>query len=670
MFKKTTITIVVCLQVLIAAAQLCTNPGQTPVTATLVCGSSTFIQSTVQFCGQTNIPVPCNDGNIYQNLNPNFYRMACYSPGTLGFTIVPADAVADYNWQLFDVTNTNPEDIFTNANLLVACNWSGELGETGASLDGTLLNVCKGSGQPLFSKMPDLVQGHTYLLMVSNGSGTGGTYELTFTGGTASITDNVDPQVMAARINCDATAVTVRFNKELTCSSLAPDGSDFSISGGIVITGLDPGDCSSPFGSDSVTLTLAQPLPFGNYTLTIQNGSDGNSVMDVCSRSILIGTNIAFSSGPVQPTPLDSVYPVGCKPGFIELIFDKPIRCNSIAADGSDFTISGPQAVTITGIGSVTCNNLLKTRIVRLQLSSPITIGGTYAIQLATGTDGNTLIDECGLPTAPGSAVSFTAVDTVSAKFTYAPAATCQDNIVAFQHTGSALNNTLSWSFGTNNNSTISNPVINFNNPGQYTVQLTVSNSICTDVQKVILNLDNKLKADFKGPDFACPGDVVQFINTSSGAADLTLWNFGNGNNSSLPTPPPQLYISSNPGETSYTVQLIAGNAALGCRDTISKIIRVPANCRIEVPTAFTPNNDGRNDFLFPLNAYTVADLDFRVYNRFGELVFLSRNFTGKWDGLFKGKAQATGVFVWILSYTDPQTKQKIMKKGTSLLLR
>ncbi|MBN8674008.1 MAG: gliding motility-associated C-terminal domain-containing protein [Chitinophagales bacterium] len=670
MIKKTTITIVVCLQVLIASAQLCTNPGQTPVTATLVCGSSAFIQSTVQFCGQTNIPVPCNDGNIYQNVNPNFYRMACYSPGTLGFTIVPADAVADYNWQLFDVTNTNPEDIFTNASLLVACNWSSELGETGASVDGTMLNVCKGSGQPLFSQMPDLVQGHTYLLMVSNTSGTGGTYELSFTGGTASITDNIDPQLAAARINCDATEVTVRFNKELVCNSLALDGSDFSISNGVVITGLDRGDCSSPFGSDSVTLTLSQPLPFGNYTLTIQNGSDGNSVMDVCNRSILIGANIAFSSGPVQPTPLDSVYPVGCKPGFIELIFDKPIRCNSIAADGSDFTISGPQAVTITGIGSSTCNNTLKTRIVRLQLSSPITIGGTYAIQLTTGTDGNTLIDECGLPTAPGSAVTFTAFDTVSAKFTYAPAATCQDNIVAFQHTGSSLNNTLTWSFGTNNSSTISNPVINFNNPGQYTVQLTVSNSICTDVQKVVLNLDNKLKAGFTGPDFACPGDVVQFINTSSGAADLTLWSFGNGNNSSLSTPPPQLYMSTNSGESSYTVQLIAGNTALGCRDTISKIIRVPANCRIEVPTAFTPNNDGRNDFLFPLNAYTVADLDFRVYNRFGELVFLSRNFTGKWDGLFKGKTQPTGVFVWILSYTDPQTKQKIVKKGTSLLLR
>lgn len=654
----------------IASAQFCTNQGQTPVTATLVCGSSTFIQSTVQFCGQTNIPVPCNDGNIYQNVNPNFYRMACYSSGTLGFTIVPADAAADYNWQLFDVTNRNPVDIFTDPGLLVACNWSSEPGETGASVDGTMLNVCKGSGQPLFSMMPDLLQGHTYLLMVSNGSGSGGTYELTFTGGTASITDNVIPQLVAARINCDATQVTVRFNKELVCNSFALDGSDFSISNGAVITSLDRGDCSSAFGSDSVILTLAQPLPFGNYTLSIQNGSDGNTVMDICGRSLSAGENVLFNSGPVQPTPLDSVYPVGCKPGFIELVFDKPIRCNSIAPDGSDFIISGPQPVTINGIGSTTCNNTLKTRIVRLLLSTPITTGGIYAIQLTTGTDGNTLIDECGLPTAPGSAVTFTAVDTVSAKFTYAPAAGCKDHVVAFQHTGSSLNNTLAWSFGTNNSSTIPNPVINFNTPGQYTVQLTVSNNICTDVQKLVLDLDNKLKADFKGPDFACPGNAVQFINTSSGAVDFTLWNFGNGNNSSLPSPPPQLYISTNPMESIYTVQLIAGNSALGCRDTVSKIIRVPANCHIEVPTAFTPNNDGKNDFLFPLNAYTVADLDFRIYNRFGELVFLSRNFAGKWDGNFKGKAQASGVFVWLLSYTDPQTKQKITKKGTSLLVR
>src|SRR5687767_1926777 len=100
-------------------AQICTIPGQTPVSAILVCSSETFTISTPDFCGQTNVPVACPGGVTYSDKNPNFFRFGCFSAGTLGFSIVPGDAFADYNWQLFDVTNTNPVDIYTNPSLFV-----------------------------------------------------------------------------------------------------------------------------------------------------------------------------------------------------------------------------------------------------------------------------------------------------------------------------------------------------------------------------------------------------------------------------------------------------------------------------------------------------------------------------------------------------------------------
>ena len=46
-----------------------------------------------------------------------------------------------------------------------------------------------------------------------------------------------------------------------------------------------------------------------------------------------------------------------------------------------------------------------------------------------------------------------------------------------------------------------------------------------------------------------------------------------------------------------------------GCTDTAYQLIQVEDNCYIAVPTGFTPNNDGRNDYLYPLNAFKVTDL-------------------------------------------------------------
>jgi gliding motility-associated-like protein len=93
-------------------------------------------------------------------------------------------------------------------------------------------------------------------------------------------------------------------------------------------------------------------------------------------------------------------------------------------------------------------------------------------------------------------------------------------------------------------------------------------------------------------------------------------------------------------------------------------------SCIIAVPTAFTPNNDGLNDFLYPLNAMKARDLEFKVFNRWGQLVFSTRNSHEKWDGKLNGMTQPTGVFVWYLKYTHSVTGQKVFQKGTTMLIR
>jgi hypothetical protein len=63
-------------------------------------------------------------------------------------------------------------------------------------------------------------------------------------------------------------------------------------------------------------------------------------------------------------------------------------------------------------------------------------------------------------------------------------------------------------------------------------------------------------------------------------------------------------------------------------------------------------------------------DLRFSVYNRWGQLVFTTRDWRAKWDGKINGITQATGVYVWMLEYTHRDTGQKMFQKGTTTLIR
>jgi gliding motility-associated-like protein len=88
------------------------------------------------------------------------------------------------------------------------------------------------------------------------------------------------------------------------------------------------------------------------------------------------------------------------------------------------------------------------------------------------------------------------------------------------------------------------------------------------------------------------------------------------------------------------------------------------------VPTAFTPNGDGTNDFFRP-KAIGMKSLDiFRIYNRWGQLLFSSTDIEGRgWDGTFKGKGQDPATYVWYAQGTD-YLNVKVKKKGYVVLIR
>jgi gliding motility-associated-like protein len=125
----------------------------------------------------------------------------------------------------------------------------------------------------------------------------------------------------------------------------------------------------------------------------------------------------------------------------------------------------------------------------------------------------------------------------------------------------------------------------------------------------------------------------------------------------------------------SGTYPLIIYNALQCAVDTLQFTIPAKIDCdtihAIYVPSAFTPNGDGKNDILEPLGnpSGKVTHFVFRVYNRSGQVVFETRTPRKGWDGKFKGIQQPSAVYVWVFQGTDPDGKPVIFK-GTTLLLR
>ncbi|MDP4265735.1 MAG: gliding motility-associated C-terminal domain-containing protein, partial [Bacteroidota bacterium] len=89
----------------------------------------------------------------------------------------------------------------------------------------------------------------------------------------------------------------------------------------------------------------------------------------------------------------------------------------------------------------------------------------------------------------------------------------------------------------------------------------------------------------------------------------------------------------------------------------------------IFVPGAFTPNNDGLNDIIYPI-CVGIKQLNFfRMYNRWGQLVFSSSEIGKGWDGKIGGTPQGSGNFVYMVQGVD-YTGKIIFKKGNIVLIR
>jgi gliding motility-associated-like protein len=107
-----------------------------------------------------------------------------------------------------------------------------------------------------------------------------------------------------------------------------------------------------------------------------------------------------------------------------------------------------------------------------------------------------------------------------------------------------------------------------------------------------------------------------------------------------------------------------------GCVDSAFITIKIyQTRPTVFVPTAFTPNNDGKNDLLRPI-AVGIKNIEyFSIYNRWGQLLFSTKINGHGWDGKINGALQSTGTFVWMVKATD-YTGGAYFQKGVFTLIR
>ncbi|HWR33816.1 MAG TPA: gliding motility-associated C-terminal domain-containing protein, partial [Chitinophagaceae bacterium] len=159
----------------------------------------------------------------------------------------------------------------------------------------------------------------------------------------------------------------------------------------------------------------------------------------------------------------------------------------------------------------------------------------------------------------------------------------------------------------------------------------------------------------FLGNDTAiCDGMTIMlkpFLNHAEGAEFL--WNTGD-----------TLTAISvmQPGNYSLAVKNFCGTATDG-------IVVNQGVCKLYVPTAFTPNNDGKNDVFKPGYGENVVSYSMEIYNRGGEKIFTSNSVYIGWNGKLKGILQPIGLYVWFIRYKIFNDPKEYFQKGTIALI-
>jgi gliding motility-associated-like protein len=188
--------------------------------------------------------------------------------------------------------------------------------------------------------------------------------------------------------------------------------------------------------------------------------------------------------------------------------------------------------------------------------------------------------------------------------------------------------------------STQENPSYVFPTAGIYNVSLTaVSGFGCTNTVIQQIDVHAIPTASFTAtPNPALVNQEITFTDVTPGNIVTWQWDFGDGEGDNT-----EITTHSYDGGGVYYVTLTVSDN-IGCIDTVTKPISIAL--LPVLPSGFTPNGDGEND-VFIIRGGPFRNVDFKVYNNWGQVVFESTDSEVGWDGTYKGEPVPLGVYTW-----------------------
>jgi gliding motility-associated-like protein len=243
-----------------------------------------------------------------------------------------------------------------------------------------------------------------------------------------------------------------------------------------------------------------------------------------------------------------------------------------------------------------------------------------------------------------------------------APQTKCYEDTV--QLNGSIVGSSFSWIPATGlNNNKILNPLAYPRRTTAYVLQVfDILGCPKPGLDTVVVTVRPPVIA-FAGNDTSVV--VNQPLKLNAGGAELFLWSPPNFLSSTISSSPTALFPAT--GIYKYAVRVYTPEDCFSIDSITIKVFDTSPD--IFVPTAFTPGKGGPNSFFKPIPV-GITRLDFfRVFNRWGQLMYSNKDVNPGWDGNAGGTPQRPGTYVWIVQGTDFAGK-RVYKKGTMILIR
>jgi minor extracellular serine protease Vpr len=376
------------------------------------------------------------------------------------------------------------------------------------------------------------------------------------------------------------------------------------------------------------------------------------------STSTQISPSYSYSTAGTFQVKLVSTSLEGCRDSISRSVAVFPMPSGTLNNPSTNLLCEGSNVV-LTATGGSTYQWLLNGGAIAGANSSSYsaTQPGTYTVNVSSANGCSSL--------AAGS-VTLQLVQRPIANFSYDKY--CAGFATQFNNQSNISNSnvvTYNWNFGQGQGTSIlANPSYTFSSPSVYNVTLIVSPVPCpalvSSVTKPVTIVAPPPNQRYTSLN-AIENRDLQLEGRSFGGASYN-WSPASGlNNATISNP-----IFNFNAEVDYTITITTG---IGCVIKDTQLVRVFKAKEIYVPKGFSPNGDGSNDKIFPRLVGVRLLTYFKVFNRWGQLLYQTSNENEGWDGYFKGTKQPMEAYVWIAEGIDVDNNI-IKRTGTFLLLR